>query len=475
MTAAPVSRTASSGVRRPSASLPPGRTVEAYLLFQVACQLMMVFGGVAELRTGFRVAAFGASLGLLVLLPARSQRHHPARRAALWALLIVAVAMFHPSTNTAVAGAAQLAMYTAILAPLFWVPGVAFAPETLRRALLILWSFNLLGAVAGVLQVAYPGSFQPALSPRYAGESADYLRSLQIASPGGAMVFRPMGLTDIPGGATIAGFYTALLGFGFFLTERRWVLRLAGVFGAVVGFACMYLAQVRATLVVAAVSAGVLVAVIFWHRDLRRALAIASGGVLASVVGVRIAAALGGPGVLDRVLDLLSRPTEVYYGSRGGFLQHTFETLLPRYPFGAGLGRWGMINAYFGESSDPVRAPIWVEIQWTGWLVDGGIPLMAAYVAAVVTAIIVAWRIARRPDVTREVALWALVILAYDVGILALTFSYPVFMSQIGMEFWLLNALLFSVALAGVPPEPFANPDAVARPPERRVALSGTR
>jgi hypothetical protein len=38
------------------------------------------------------------------------------------------------------------------------------------------------------------------------------------------------------------------------------------------------------------------------------------------------------------------------------------------------------------------------------------------------------------------------VVLAHGVGALALTFSYPIFLSQAGMEFWLLNAALFAAA-----------------------------
>ena len=37
--------------------------------------------------------------------------------------------------------------------------------------------------------------------------------------------------------------------------------------------------------------------------------------------------------------------------------------------------------------------------------------------------------------------------LAYDVGAVALTFNYPLFIGQGGMEFWLLNAALFTAAV----------------------------
>ena len=45
------------------------------------------------------------------------------------------------------------------------------------------------------------------------------------------------------------------------------------------------------------------------------------------------------------------------------------------------------------------------------------------------------------------------VVFAYDVGALAITFNYPLFIGQGGMEFWLLNAALFTAA-GRSPPAP---------------------
>jgi hypothetical protein len=49
--------------------------------------------------------------------------------------------------------------------------------------------------------------------------------------------------------------------------------------------------------------------------------------------------------------------------------------------------------------------------------------------------------------------IWAAVIVAYDFGALAVTFNYPLFIGQGGMEFWLLNAALFTGAQRSVAPE----------------------
>jgi hypothetical protein len=55
----------------------------------------------------------------------------------------------------------------------------------------------------------------------------------------------------------------------------------------------------------------------------------------------------------------------------------------------------------------------------------------------------VSWKIAtdRRGG---DVSLWGAVLCASNVAALAVTFNYPIFMSQGGMEFWLLNACLWA-------------------------------
>jgi hypothetical protein len=165
------------------------------------------------------------------------------------------------------------------------------------------------------------------------------------------------------------------------------------------------------------------------------------------VVGSFIwAVGIGGDSVIRRTNSLVEdSPDKVYYSNRGHFLEDTIFNLLPQFPMGAGLGRWGMMNAYFGDNSDPNRGSLWAEIQWTAWLYDGGLALIVTSSGAVAVTCIVAWRfaISRRRG---PVPFWAALILAYDIGTVALSFNYPIFVSGGGIEFWLLNALLFSAA-----------------------------
>ncbi len=424
-----------------------GILVQAFVVFQIACQLALLFSAIGPLRVVVRMAVFGSSLLLLIFLPGRG-RQHPATKVAIWVLIIVSLSVVHPTTNTLLSGAAQIAMYFAVLAPLFWVSRLRIDLATLRRVILILWLFHTLSAGIGVLQVRFPGSLQPNLSTVVAAQDEGIIDSLNITTASGERVFRPMGLTDSPGGAAVAGFYALLFGVCFFLTERRFGFKVLCMGSMVLALTCLYMSQVRSVLVMAAICLLVFCGVLFRRVPLMNLVTL--GGVLAAVIlGSFVwAVSIAGESVTDRLATLIEEhPGEVYYTNRGHFLEETVYELLPSYPLGAGLGRWGMMNAYFGDNSDPERTSIWVEIQWTGWLLDGGVPLIIAYVAALFLTCRIAWRCAlgrRATTGNNDLKIWGALILAYNVGAIAVTFNYPLFTGQGGLEFWLLNASLFA-------------------------------
>ena len=107
-----------------------------------------------------------------------------------------------------------------------------------------------------------------------------------------------------------------------------------------------------------------------------------------------------------------------------------------------------MMMAYFGDYTVRDRGPIYVEIQWTGWLLDGGIPLILSYSLAILTTIYVALKtsLLRITDSDSSVWIWALILTGHNVGVLAMTFNYPLFMGTMGLEFWLINAAFFVAA-----------------------------
>jgi hypothetical protein len=422
--------------------------VPAFVVFQLLCQLVLVFGDVGWARMVVRVAAFGASLLLLVALRGRGSRH-PAALPAAMALAVLGVCVFHPETVGVLAGVAQFALYAAVLGPIFWVGRLRSVDMgTLRRTALILWAFHSFSAGLGVLQVYRPGTFQPPLSAVVEAKGKGYAESLKITTASGERVFRPMGLTDMPGGAAISGLYAVLLGVGFFLTRRAPLVIAASLGSVGLGVACLYLSQVRALVVMTGVSLVAVALVLLWRRDLRRLATFSAGLALMMGAGYLAAVNVAGKAVTQRLATLTQAPaSQVYYDNRGRFLEDAFLVTLPRAPLGEGLGHWGMTATYFGGG--PNAKPIWVEIQWAGWIVDGGLPLTLAYVAALLAVLLATWRIARAPPpsaVAGDLPFWGTIVLAYSVGAVALTFSYPIFLSQAGMEFWLLNATLFAAA-----------------------------
>ena len=90
---------------------------------------------------------------------------------------------------------------------------------------------------------------------------------------------------------------------------------------------------------------------------------------------------------------------------------------------------------------NPFTDSIWVEIQWTGWLLDGGVPLIIAYCLAIGSVCYFVFQTAFRKQMG-TLPIWSAVIFAYNMGTILITFNYPVFISQTGMEFWLLNTAL---------------------------------
>lgn len=436
----------------------------AFVIVQMLAQVCLVFLDVGGLRTVFRIGVFALSLAFLALLPGAALRH-PAVPAVVAVLGIYGVQLFHPTTNTWLSGAAQLGLTLSILAPLLWVTRLRLDASTLRRVMLLFWVFHATSAVVGVLQVYFPGQFQPKVSAVIVERGDDYVDSLQIELESGEQVFRPMGLTDIPGGAASSGFYTVLLGVGMLLAARTGPARAAFGASMAAGMAAIYLSQVRVMLVVLIVCLCGAAAMLLIRGLLRRLTSVVVALSVVALLGLWISFGAAKTAVTRRLDTLLAdRPGAVYYENRGHFLESTLTEFVPRFPFGAGLGRWGMMNHYFGSSGDPASSALWAEIQWTGWIFDGGIPLALAYALALGLTLLFAVRVAlRRPTERDDVWLWATILAGYNLGTIAMTFSYPVFVSQTGMEFWLLNALLFATAVhkpghprpaSGSPPSP---------------------
>ncbi len=430
--------------------------LQGVVLVQFVCQIALLFEQLSQLRAVFRTALFAVNLIALVMVPGRSVRH-PSRFLALIAVAVLAVNVFHPSTNSPLVGFAQTGLYLAVLAPLFWVTRLTVTPVVLARVFLMVWAFHALSAGVGVLQSLFPGRFQPAVST-VIQEMGVVAEGLKIELADGTQMWRPMGLTDTPGGAATSGLYAAMFGMGYLALSRRWSLRAAGAVAIIVGLYCIYLSQIRSILVVYGIVAVVFAGGLLALRQFGAAVRLMAVLPILVIGGFAWAYAVGGESMAARMETLVEgRATDVYYSNRGHFLEYTVTELLPEYPMGAGLGRWGMMRYHFGDPTGPQSDAIWVEIQWTGWLLDGGVPLILTYVAAVGAAVWAAARAARR---ARDpwLAGWSALMVAYGVAVAGLTFNYVPFVSQAGLEFWFLNAALFTTVARQPRPRPPAPP-----------------
>ncbi len=411
-----------------------------FIAVQILCQLALLVESLAALRVVFRIFSFGASLGMFALVPGRSSRH-PALPFVLGAMAVTSLNFFHPESSTVLAGVAQLGIQFSIMLPLVWVTRLRMDATAFRRTLALLFLFNAASAALGVLQVYFPGRFQPALSSFIESQGDAYTQSLQFEAANGERVFRPFGLTDMPGGAATGAFYSVLLGAGFLISSKRGLIRLLSVGGIFLGVVSLYLCQVRAIAVMLLVCMLAIAGVLALNGRLLRMtkLLIVVGGF--AVAGFGWAVTMGGDAITQRWSSLIEADAgDVYYSNRGYFLEGSLAYYLPQYPLGAGLGRYGMANAYFGDSA----SALWAEIQWTAWLYDGGIPVLVLYPLGLLAALFWALRLAFHRDDKHEFWLWGTILFGYNVGAIAITFSYPFFMSQTGMVFWLLNAALFA-------------------------------
>jgi hypothetical protein len=418
--------------------------VYAFIAIEFICQLALLVPALAPARVIFRSAALGSSLVFLVLIPAKTRHWQAVEWFGLATLMVVSLSALNPGGGAPLAVLAHWGMYLAVLSPLLWTGRLALNERTLGGLLICLWVFHFASSVTGVLQVAFPGRFQPALTTFVSEREVMMIR---LAS--GTWVTRPMGLTDTPGGAGPSGFYATLLGLGIVLLRPFPWARFVGVASMLTGMVCIYLSQVRVALVLLFVCFTVLVALLMLSGRISGLIGslMLVGAVM--IVGFEIAFAVGGEMMSARVQSLIeSPPLTVYQTNRGFMLDGTFFTLLPDYPLGAGLGHWGMMNAYFGSREHEIGA----ELQWTGWVLDGGFPLIVTYVGALLAALWIAVRESLRAvDVGRRCL--AAVVAAYDIGVIALCFSYAPFMGATGIEFWLLNGVLLctSTGLRGRP------------------------
>jgi hypothetical protein len=390
--------------------------------------------------------AVGAALVVLYAPKIRRMRAPSGTLLLLFALGLLALNLLHP-TSLLEAGVAQCVFQAAIAAPMFWGWNAVGNPQRLRQLLWIAFALNTIGAVVGVLQVYYPDRFMPPQFNTLGIRLNElYVQSLTYVGPDGTRIVRPPGLSDQPGGAAVTGALAVVLGVGLSLTARRASLVAITLGSAAVGLAAIYLTHVRSLLLMSMAALAVIAVVLFRRGQVRVAGRIAITAAILVVGSFMWARSLGGESVEQRFVGITREgAVRTYQENRGGFVAQTFGELLDEYPLGAGVGRWGMMNVYFGDPANLEAPPIHVEIQITGWLLDGGMPMWFLYGGAVVMALLSAYRLTQQ-RVSRELADMATVVFGIQVLIVGFGWAGPVFNTQLGLLFWFVSSALYGAA-----------------------------
>lgn len=422
--------------------------LELFVLVQVLWGVLLFVPGSQAYRIYIRGFPYVASLVALGVCVRSSGADigAPGARWILASLVLMVASLVHPATWL-MSGSAQVVFQLSIAAPVFWIARVWLTTERLERVLLLVFGANFLSAAIGLLQVYYPQTFMPPEFSRLALRlNADIVGALTYIGADGREIVRPPGLSDIPGGAAVSATVTALLGFAFATrSQTTHHLRLWFIAAAVIGLTVVYLTQVRSMLVMICVCMMAAGAVRLRQGRVAHTIWIA-GSAAVLVIGSFIwAVAVGGESVGDRFQSILEiGVVQSYQENRGTFLSYTLQELLYEYPFGAGLGRWGMMSAYFGDPTNWQYPALWAEIQPTGWLYDGGVLLWICYAASIATATYYTYRIAGSSE--PHLSDLATMVLSVQVLVIGLCFTGPVFNTQTGIVFWLLSASVYGAA-----------------------------
>lgn len=424
--------------------------VEVFLAVQMLWGAAFFIPGMQSYRAVVRALPYLTSSGALIYY-FRHGTGEPLHASAKWLLAsfgLLAINLLHGTTHS-MAGLAQIVFQISIAAPAFWIGRAVRTEGALQRLLVILFVASFLSSALGILQVYYPDTFlPPEFSTLGLERNAEMVSSLTYRGADGREIVRPPGLSDMPGGAAASAMLAVTLGVALaFRRDLPHAWRAVCVAGATVGMTTLLLTQVRSLSLVAAASVAV-----FALMRLRQGRTV-EGVVSASVGTVLIggafvwAVAVGGETVSARFTGLMNDGVfRTFQEQRGSFLTYTLSELLYEFPLGAGLGRWGMMQVYFGDAALWQAPPIHVEIQPTGWLLDGGVPLWLLLGGGIVAAVRTTYLVALYESDSLQDA--AAAILCVQLTILCLCLTGPVFNTQLGIQFWAVTGALVGPLLA---------------------------
>ncbi len=423
--------------------------MEVFVFCQFLLPGVMFLPGTQAIRTVLRVMPYISCIVLLFVYHSRVKKLSlaPGTKMLVLAMMLLALGLLHPASNL-LAGLAQCVLQICIAAPIYWGMGMVQSSARLQRLLWLMLLANGISAVVGLLQTIYPGTFLP---PEFAsglvGSNPGYLESMTYIGASGQKIIRPPGLNDTPGTAALAGLFTGVLGLAL-ASERpmkRWK-RFVALACAFVGITDIYLAQVRSLFLVLLIGILVFGLVRNYRAPIFSRRWIAVAGLVLVCSSYFLAIQIGGDAVSSRFLGIGQQGVyNTFQQNRGIFVAYTFDELLFQYPLGAGVGRWGIANVYFGAQENQIHPSLWAEIQITGWLYDGGILMWVLYGGAIVGALIFSYRIAaRHPD--QNLAELAKVVLVIQIAIAGSSLGGPSFNTPLGVQFWLLTSALYGAS-----------------------------
>jgi hypothetical protein len=445
---APTPRTAPRLAPKPAKKMPWPGCLELIVVAQTVLPAMMYVPTFLPYRKVTRMMAFVLPLVAWAYYVIRAKRvaggrTYPPAVCLGWAAVWLTISIANPWVNTLTSAACSVVITVAVLCPAFWAPAAITDSRQLKRLLMVMLACNGASALLGLAQVLRPDTFRP---PQiFVFEvNAEAEGGVSFEADDGRKVLRPPGLTDSPGGAAIGGLVSCAIGLAVALSPVAWWKRTGGAGIALVGLIVMFYCQGRAmtvTLVLGLILWGVLLAL---RGEVKK---LATLGVLGAVLGLAAIGSVvrsGSSNALNRFASLFEeQATTVYYKNRGGFIERAVAEYLPNYPLGAGPGRIGMASFYFGNPLAPRdRKPLYAETQIEYWIIDGGVPLLLLYPAALVLAFAGVVRTAlKAPD--PEIAFWAGVVFVYTVATGAMLLSGPTFVGPPGIQFWLLLGALY--------------------------------
>ena len=196
----------------------PWGWIELFVLVQLLWGALLFIPGAQPYRMAVRALPYVASLGAFAF-SLRRRTHGRLPTSGSWLLAsfaLLLVNLLHSETRLN-AGLAQVVFQISIAAPMFWVAGLVQQPGSPRSAAV----GHLRRERSQRCSSAYCRSTIPTwfLPPEFSALARSLnpaiIDALSYIGPDGQLIVRPPGLSDLPGGAAVAGLTTVVLGIGY--------------------------------------------------------------------------------------------------------------------------------------------------------------------------------------------------------------------------------------------------------------------